>query len=226
MNKILKSDLLKSFPHIEHGFSTRHFNRGTQLVKGYKICFVKQIHGNNVLEIKNTDQVKEASTYEADILVSKLTGIALTIRTADCIPILFYDPMTRVIAAAHAGWRGSAKAVSAKTIRVLKESYGVDPENVRVALGPSIRGCCYEVDSQVYDAISIKKCFTALPHVSNRWMLSLQKLNEIQLAGEGIPISHIWISKECTFCQNNQFFSYRKEGKAAGRQWGFIALKE
>src|SRR3989338_8570269 len=147
MNRVIQSELLNSFSFIQHGFLTRHF--GTDQVKGISVrsvCRVKQVHGNTVAHVTDLNQLPKLRQTEADIIITKIPDTALIISTADCVPLLFCDPIKKVIAAAHAGWRGTAKNVAKTTVWALQKKFGCASQNIRGAIGPSIQDCCYEVD--------------------------------------------------------------------------------
>lgn len=230
MSRVIQSELLNSFSFIQHGFLTRDF--GKDQAKGIPvrhICRIKQVHGNDVFVAQNAPKIEgELDLYKkksADSVLTKLSQTALVISTADCVPLLFCDPTKKVIAAAHAGWRGTAKNVAQTTVQALQEQFHCEPKNIVVAIGPAIQECCYEVDRNVYDQISQKDFFKPIPHKANHWMLSLPHVNLHQLMTAGVSKDHIWISPLCTVCHLDQFYSYRKEGESAGRQWSFIALR-
>lgn len=226
MNRVIQSELLNSFSFIQHGFLTRHF--GTDQVKGISVrsvCRVKQVHGNTVAHVTDLNQLPKLRQTEADIIITKIPDTALIISTADCVPLLFCDPIKKVIAAAHAGWRGTAKEVAKTTVQAMIELYHCDPKNIGVAIGPAIQYCCYEVDSKVYDSFSEKEFFKPVPKKKGHWTLSLSQLNHYQLIRSGILDENIWISTLCTACHTDQFYSYRKEGDKASRQWSYIALR-
>ncbi|MEK7790048.1 MAG: peptidoglycan editing factor PgeF [Deltaproteobacteria bacterium] len=224
----IQSDLFKSFYFLSHGFLTRAL--GNQQAAGIavkKVCRLKQVHSNRVVVIPN--EVRDLSRYkkeEADAMVTKLKGIALTIVTADCIPLLFCDPSKKIIAAAHAGWRGTSANVARMTVQKMIE-WGSDPKNIFVALGPSVQKCCYEVDRRVYDAPFFgehKNLFEPVSGKKGHWRVSLPHVNREQLKEGGVLKEHIWISPLCTACLGEDFYSYRREGEKAGRQWSYVAL--
>ncbi len=229
MSRVIQSELLNSFSFIQHGFLTRDF--GKDQAKGIPVrqfCRIKQVHGNHVVLAENEKELETYKQTSADSVVTRLRETALIISTADCVPLLFCDPSEegkKVIAAAHAGWRGTAKNVAQTTVEVLQKKFHCTPQNIVVAIGPAIQECCYEVDRNVYDQISQKDFLKPIPKKVDHWMLSLPQLNGYQLMKAGVPKDHIWISPLCTACHLDCFYSYRKEGEKAGRQWSFIALK-
>lgn len=241
--KKIESEIFKSFSFMSHGFLTRDFgsHQAEEVIlrdsggSRKTICRLKQVHSDHVVEICEEDSEKYRKE-EADAMVTRLKGIALTIVTADCIPLLFCDPNKKIIAAAHAGWRGTSAKIAQQTVRKMIE-HGADTKDIYVALGPAIQKCCYEVDEKVYRAICHSgenrhpresgdpPYFEPVSGKKGHWRLNLPEVNRKQLMEMGVPKDHIWLSPDCTACLEDQFFSYRREGEKAGRQWSYIALK-
>lgn len=219
--KKIQSELFKSFDFLSHGFLTRALgNEQAAGVAVKKVCRLKQVHSSRVVEVRDVD-VEKYRKEEADAMVTQLKETALTIVTADCIPLLFCDPSKKIIAAAHAGWRGTSAKVAEMTVQKMIE-WGSDPKNIFVALGPSVQKCCYEVDRRVYDAMEHKNLFE--PVAEGHWRVSLPHVNREQLKEAGLVKEHIWMSSLCTACLGEDFYSYRREGEKAGRQWSYVAL--
>lgn len=233
--KKIQSGLFESFDFLSHGFLTRALgNEQAAGIAVKKVCRLKQVHSNRVVEVRDVD-IEKYRKEEADAMITQLKETALTIVTADCIPLLFCDPSKKIIAAAHAGWRGTSTNVAGMTVQKMIE-WGSDPKNIFVALGPSVQKCCYEVDRQVYDAIChsesrsdeeslYRRLFEPVIGKREHWKLSLSEVNREQLVEAGVPRDHIWVSSHCTACLKTQFYSYRREGEKAGRQWSYVALK-
>ncbi|MBS1112231.1 MAG: hypothetical protein H6Q95_523 [Nitrospirae bacterium] len=161
----------------------------------------------------------------ADAVITNKKGILIGVQVADCVPVLLYDKEKSVIAAVHAGWRGTAQEILKGTIRAMKERFDSSPDKILVAIGPSIRKCCYEVGDEVETSVRnatgegdyyIKK--------GNKRFIDLSSANKIQALSMGIPEDNIWQSEECTFCNPEKFHSYRYTKKSAGRQGGFIGM--
>ncbi len=154
--------------------------------------------------------------------------MALAIRTADCIPILFAAPAGGAIAAAHAGWRGLLAGVVLETIHCLQRQGGSRPQEIRCALGPAIGPCCYEFPrglfSHFLDCYG-ERCRPAWCDKSGRGYLDLRRLAMVQLAGAGLRSENISTVGGCTCCEVKSFHSYRRDGAKAGRQISFILLK-
>lgn len=219
--KKIQSGLFESFDFLSHGFLTRALgNEQAAGIAVKKVFRLKQVHSNRVVEVRDVD-IEKYRKEEADAMVTQLKETALTIVTADCIPLLFCDPSKKIIAAAHAGWRGTSTKVAGMTVQKMIE-WGSDPKNIFVALGPSVQKCCYEVDRRVYDAIEHKNLFE--PVAEGHWRVSLPHVNQEQLKGAGVLKEHIWLSPLCTACLGEDFYSYRREGEKAGRQWSYVAL--
>ena len=174
---------------------------------------------------------------EADAVITNLSGIALGVKVADCVPILLSDEKTGAIGAVHAGWRGTAKGILPGAIRKMAELYGSRPADIKAAIGPSIKGCCYEVGIDVL--APIKACFKGNGHEktghfialeNGKTYLDLGKVNGLQALHAGVKAENIWTSQTCTCCNPERFYSYRREGRAGqmatgqggGRQGGFI----
>ncbi|HYA16912.1 MAG TPA: peptidoglycan editing factor PgeF [Bryobacteraceae bacterium] len=186
-----------------HGFGLRDSTLPAE------IRLAKQIHSSIVLDAGDCGK-------EGDALTSREPGVLVGVRTADCVPILVADPVTRAVAAVHAGWRGTAENIVAAALGKLGERFGVRPENVIAAIGPSIGPCCYEVGPEVavrFGASGTGKAHVDLPH----W-------NEVQLREAGVRT--VWKSGECTFCAAQRFFSFRREREAAGRMVSFIGQRQ
>ena len=164
---------------------------------------------------------------ECDGLITRDPGVALVIFTADCTPILFYDPVTGAVGAAHAGWRGTAMGIAAKTVEAMVREYGCDPRNIRAAIGPNISFCCFETDREVPDAMvealgEEAKAFIR-PH-GEKYYVNLKEINALWLRRAGVE--NIEISDACTSCQHDRFWSHRVTRGQRGSQGAIILCKE
>jgi YfiH family protein len=185
-----------------------------------------QVHGDHVHVVSDvTDRGWEVldRDLQADALVTDRPGVVLTILTADCVPILLYDPVHRAIGAVHAGWRGTRQEITPKTVRKMGELYGTDPADLIVGIGPAIGGCCYEVGAEVAEH------FTDYPESvhekgGGKYLLDTKQINAAQLVALGIPAEQIEISPICTMCDHERFFSYRAHPGETGRFMSCIAL--
>jgi len=186
---------------------------------------VLQVHGDAVYVVGEDTEFERSEfgeAIQADALVTNRKNMILTILTADCVPILLYDPQREVIAAVHAGWRGSQKRIVAKTVAVMQERYGSAPEAIVAAIGPAIGGCCYEVGNDI--AERFERYPEAVSLHEGKAHLDLKTVNRIQLCEAGLKEKNIESSPVCTACDRERFFSYRGEGGCDGRFASCIML--
>jgi polyphenol oxidase len=166
----------------------------------------------------------------ADGLVSGDPSLMLSVRVADCAALLIADSRRGAVAAVHAGWRGTAAGIAAAAVAQLRKLHGSDPRDLVAALGPSIGPCCYTVGEELREAfrragqddVDLGRWF----RVDERLELDLWTANRDQLEAAGVPGSAIHVSGLCTACHPEWFYSYRREGTAAGRLVGFIRARQ
>jgi len=193
-----------------------------------KLHFIvaEQTHSEHIEVIKESetrgwDSLKDA-IEDCDAFVTDLKEVVLTILTADCVPILLYDKEKKVVAAVHAGWKGTKAEIAAKTVRKMQEEFGSDPEDIVAGIAPAIGRCCYEVGEEV------AKHFFDLPEgytkKGEKYMLDLPYINKYQLLERGLKEAHIEMSGICTACETQRFFSYRKEQGCSGRFMSMIGM--
>ena len=164
---------------------------------------------------------------ECDALVTNDPGVTLVVFTADCTPILLHDPVTGAVGAAHAGWRGTAAAIGAKTVEAMCREFGCDPADIRAAIGPNIGACCFETDADVPEAMIAAFGDEVRPfirQVGSKFHLDLKQINALSLRRAGVQ--HIDISCDCTKCQPSRFWSHRVTGNIRGSQGAIISCKE
>ena len=236
-------------PRLIHGFSGRLSDQAAALsglsATELPLHTLTQVHGN-ALRVVGPDTSVEGRP-RADGMLSAAAGRLLGIVTADCVPVLMVAPRQRVVAALHAGWRGTAKDICGRAIRALKTDWGVSPADLLVALGPSIGGCCYEVGRDIGenlcrqvgtrgrlawrqegngstsqpvsdDTLSDHKETT----IANTGFLDLRLVNRLRCEQLGVPPQHIQHVGPCTFCSGAGLSSYRRDGSRAGRQLSVI----
>lgn len=181
-----------------------------------KLFYMNQVHGNNVVIV---DENSPRLIDNCDGLITKEKNLTLMVMVADCIPILFMDKIKGVIAAVHAGRNSTFQKIAQVTALKMIEQLGCKAENIEVILGPSIQKCCYEVNTQMAQIVetSFGKEFT------NGRLIDLQGINKKLL--NNIGIKNISISKICTKCSEEEFFSYRID-KTCGRFAGIITIKQ
>jgi YfiH family protein len=178
---------------------------------------------------KHTDKViildSSLDPKIGDAVITNQKGILVGVQTADCVPILLYDRASGVAGAVHAGWRGTGTELLRKSIRAMMDRYHSSPAELLVAIGPSIRGCCYHVGYEVIEAM--KGTAGKGEYVVNRggkYFLDLATANRYQALSIGVPPENIWMSDECTFCLPEKYYSYRFAKGPTGRQGGFIGI--
>jgi YfiH family protein len=185
-----------------------------------------QTHSDNIVivnkhETKGWRSAKDA-VEDCDALITKEKGMVLTILTADCVPILLYDPKKEVIAAVHAGWKGTKNKIVAKTVQKMQDEFACDAANIVAAIAPSIGKCCYEVGEDVAKHFFDTK--DAFSKNANKYMLDLPYINKYQLLEAKIKDENIEMSGICTSCEVHSYFSYRKEQGCSGRFMSMIGM--
>ena len=180
-------------------------------------------------EQKHTDKIHVLeSDYRqavADAVLTERKGILLGVQVADCVPVLLYDKKKSVIGAVHAGWKGTSNHILKNAIKTMQEKFNSVTENILIAIGPSIRQCCYEVGDDVKNAvIDATGKGDYCSEKDNRQFVDLSSANIIQALSLGVLRQNIWHSGECTSCNPNRFYSYRYTKVTTGRQCGFIGM--
>lgn len=189
-----------------------------------------QVHGSAVAEIGDNEAGRggcddESRIPDTDALVTDKEDLCLMALTADCAPVLFFDPVRRVIAAAHAGWRGTVAGIAAKTVRLMCERYGCRATDILAGIGPAIGPCCFEVGEEVAEAFyPLYKEMVYPGKASGKYRIDLGGANRVQLLDAGLESAHIELSGLCTVCCHDDFFSYRYAGALAGRFGSGIML--
>lgn len=187
-----------------------------------RLLRLKQVHGNAVA-VPTAGEGSEVggALPEADILASDDSSLALAVQVADCVPLLLADPRTGAVAAAHAGWRGTAANVAGTAVATLAERFGARPEDLVVAHGPSIGPCCYTVGEELRGVFQDAGFGPALDRwfrcLDGGWRLDLWTANADQLAAAGVRRGAISLAGLCTACRPDRFHSYRREGPGTGR---------
>lgn len=161
----------------------------------------------------------------ADAVITARKNFLIGVLVADCVPVLLYDKAKEVIGAVHAGWRGTAKRILPDTITMMHDSFRSSPEDIFLAIGPSIKQCCYEVGEEVVERLQ------AATGGGEYYMMKegccfvdIALANKIQALDAGVLQENLWLSGECTFCNPDKYHSYRYSKENAGRQGGFIGM--
>lgn len=199
-----------------------------------KIVFSHQTHTNNVRIVTKDDIGKgifrERDYDNVDGLITNVPGIALVTQYADCTPLLFCDPVKKVVATSHAGWRGTAQEIGRITVEKMCSDFGCNTKDIIAAIGPSIGQCCYEVDKPVYEPLS-KLTYLNLDKLfinkdNGKYMFNLWETNKQILINAGIKPENIDVTDLCTNCNPDVFHSHRFTGGKRGNLAAIIALSE
>jgi YfiH family protein len=185
----------------------------------------RQIHGSNIRYVKTEDKGRGALSYESviadtDAFISDEKNLPVAIFTADCLSLFLSDSKKPALGLIHAGWRSTKENIAAKTIQFMQEIFHTRPEDLYVGFGPGIRNCCYDVEKDFKNLFGY-----GLSERNGLYYLDLAGINRKQLLDAGVKDAHIFDPGICTSCRNNEFFSYRKEGKSCGRMISAAMLK-
>ncbi len=198
-------------------------------VKG-KLCSLKQAHGKEVVIVNEEHKISAGNgknMAEGDGLVTNQRGLILSMYSADCAVLFFYDPIKRVIGLAHAGWRGTVKGIGPETVKTMQNHFQSSQKDILAGISPAVGPCCYEVEAEVVDSFSqvledYSSLFEARP--GGKWMFNLKEANARILEKQGIKRDHITVSSHCTCCNSDLFFSYRRSRGITGRMISVISL--
>ncbi len=188
-----------------------------------------QIHSDIVRVVTKADAagVDHRSYPQCDALITNDPGTALMVFTADCTPILLWDPVTGAVGAAHAGWRGTAADIAGKTVRAMCREFGCRAEDIHAAIGPNIGVCCFQTDADVPDAMVAAFGSEARDHIrpeGEKYYVNLKAINALALSRAGVR--NIAVSDACTVCQCQRFWSHRVTRGDRGSQGAMILCKE
>ena len=194
------------------------------------VAMTNQVHSDVVRPVTTADikaGLLDQEPYEADGLVTDIPGVALVIFSADCLPVLLYDPVRRVIAAVHAGWRGTAAGIVERAVEKMA-FYGCRPEDILAAIGPGISQCCFETHEDVPNAMTAALGVQATPYLApmenGKFRVDLKGLNALRLRRAGLLPEHIACSSECTACHPERYWSHRATQGERGSQAAVIQL--
>lgn len=226
---------------LVHGFSSRELGDGglkkkpanwpnvqkflaSLGLKKKNLVLMEQVHQNQIKVV--TGKNRGEMVAGVDGLITTRPEVVLGVRTADCLPILLYDPVRKVIGAAHAGWKGVLRNIPQKMVEVMIR-LGSLPEDILVGIGPHIAGCCYNIEAQRVERF--RKKFNSpkgmIIEKKNEIYLDLVIPAVLQLVHTGVLRKNIYCPPTCTSCQNKEFFSYRKDSnKTYGEMLGVISL--
>jgi YfiH family protein len=185
-----------------------------------------QVHGVDVRVVRD-DGDPQSEKERCDALMTKLPGVLLGVKTADCVPVLLADARRRACAAVHAGWRGTLSGVVKHALARMREEFGTDPAEVRAAIGPAARACCYEVGPEVVAAFRAKFSNADSLFVPTRGghaLADMQLANREQLLESGVAPGRVHTLPLCTICRPELFFSYRRDKKLHGKTGRLLSV--
>lgn len=219
---------LSAVPGLVHGFGQR-LGPGPEtredtsarvraaLESSGRLLLLRQVHGTTVVA------APWEGTPEADAALATTPGLLVGIATADCLPVLLVDPTRRAVAAAHAGWRGTAGGIAARAVEALRAA-GSRADDLLAALGPGIGPCCYEVGEDVRTAFGPGGERLFRPGPRGRPHLDVRAANARQLEDAGVPPTRIHLVEDCTSCRSELYYSYRRDGAGTGRMISFVGF--
>jgi len=192
----------------------------------------RQVHGERIQVITAEQAGRGATSCDeglpaTDALICGEPGLPLASFYADCAPLFFWDPARKVVALAHAGWRGAALRIGPKTVRKMSEVFGTDPRECLAGIGPSIGPCCYEVDQALLEHFPADFAAVggvAAPAGPGKWFFNLWEANRRFLLEAGLLADNITVAGLCAACRNDAFFSYRAQRGVCGRMAALIMI--
>jgi polyphenol oxidase len=246
---------LSVYKWLRHGFSLRRNQDGAEMSYGLNeyqpretvlknrqhlarcvsgselsVAILRQVHSDRVLK---ASRVLLSDPPEGDGWVSAEPELLVAIQTADCLPMLVVDPKQQVVAAVHAGWRGTLQRIAAKAVKLMERDFGSHPRDCLAVVGPAIRKCCYEVGEEVVDAFTKEFGRTAsflseTPDGKatrpNSQCVDLAELSRSQLLDSGMAAENIFADGPCTACEHDRFFSHRADAGRTGRMMSLIGV--
>ena len=185
----------------------------------------KQTHTDNIRVVTREDGgkgiTKESDIEDTDGLICNIPNMALVVFTADCIPILLYDERTKAVGAVHSGWRGTVKKIGARAVEMMCGEFDSRPENIKAAIGPGIGPCCFEFGNDASQYFEQKY----LTKNGDKYLVDIWTMTRDILTESGVPLENIDMSKVCTVCNSDKYYSYRTHRDKTGRQAAIIMLK-
>jgi purine-nucleoside/S-methyl-5'-thioadenosine phosphorylase / adenosine deaminase len=271
--QFFQADALAKIPWLVHGFSTRiglaTWNTPAAVAANRRLLLaavgaphmplasLRQVH-SDVAHVVGPPRERQSPDWRlpvpaGDAAITRCAGVLVSVQSADCVPVLLADTRRRIVAAVHAGWRGTLARVTVKTLGRMQQEFGTRPQDIVAALGPAIGGCCYQVGPEVARAFASQFACAAewfdgpfaqlawgdepnpLPWLNmmppghqpepERVNLDLRAANRRQLVDAGVPAKRIAVSALCTRCRADLFFSYRREGPGTGRLMAVIGIR-
>lgn len=200
-------------------------------IKDENLILPRQTHETNIINIDENFfllSVEERSDrlYGIDSIITRLPHVCIGVSTADCVPILLYDTDKKIVAAIHAGWRGTVQRIVEKSINYMQSTFLTSSKNIEVVISPSIGVEAFEVGDEVYDAfLHAGFDMSRIAKRYNKWHIDLWEANRIQLLNCGVMPENIQLSSICTYTNHKEFFSARRLGINSGRIFNGIMIK-
>jgi len=246
MSSVKIFSVFKRFPEVLHAYSTRrggvssspydslnlgfstsdareHIEKNREIffnklgISEKQLAIPKQVHSDHV------ESVMMPGIFEnTDALITSRKNLFLSVQTADCIPVFFYDSRFSVVGIAHSGWRGTAKNIVGKTIKRMGSIFGSSAASIYVALGPGVQGDCYQIDGETASHFPEQYW---LPDGPGHYKINIQGIITDQLKDAGIQPDHIEADQTCSHCNQELFYSYRRDGGNSGRMMAVIGLR-
>jgi len=218
-----KDDVTENFRRFCHAIGVDHYN----------VVISAQEHHTVVRAVTKDDCgrgiLRDCGYTDVDGLMTDVPGVVLCTQYADCVPLLFADPVRRVVAASHSGWKGTVAQIGAVTVERMHEEYGCDPKDIIACIAPSIGPCCFEVDTPVYDEfakLSVADDSVLHDDGNGKYHIDLWEVNRRILLAAGVLPEHITVTDICTKCHSDVFWSHRVTGPERGSLAAFIAISE
>ena len=176
--------------------------------------------------VRRIDGPQQETLEGVDAVMTNVPKLCIGVSTADCIPVLLYDPVHRAVSAVHAGWRGTVLRIVEKAVEAMHESYGTEVVDLQAVVGPGISLDSFEVGDEVYEQFQVAGFeMEAISRRDEKWHINLPECNRLQLVESGVLPSHIQMTNICTFQACDRFFSARRLGIQSGRIFTGILLK-
>jgi YfiH family protein len=205
---------LEAFDWLVHGFGTRWSD---SFGSCRNLATLHQIHSDIVV----AGGGRSGCLGDGDALLENTPGMLVAVKTADCIPLLMVDPVHRAVAAVHAGWRGTARNIAARSIAEMAGKFGTRPQDLHVAIGPGIGKCCYQVGTEV--ASEFIEYDPGLRNSTQPVHLDLRDINRRQAAACGVNEAQIYLAGICSMCSQD-FHSFRRDKERAGRMFSVAGI--
>ena len=193
------------------------------------LVLAQQIHGCQVRPVSAGDAhgLDHLQYPQCDALITNTPGVGLVVFTADCTPVLLYDPVTGAVGSVHAGWKSTALDICGKAVSAMVQTYGCKAEDIRAAIGPNIAQCCFETDADVPQAMENTYGSAMNQYIrsqNSKYYVNLKAINAYALRRAGVE--SIAISDHCTACMPTHYWSHRKMGQSRGSQGAIILCQE